>query len=216
MNDLEIYQKQGLGQTISFGSSPALLIVDFVNGFLDPEIFGGGNCLEAAENTVPVLQKFRDCGLPVVYTRIVYAEDGSDCGIWCEKAPRLRTLTEAAPSSQVADILAPEPDDIIIRKTQASAFCDTPLSSILRNRGIDTLFLAGATTSGCVRASATDAISLNFRPFVIADCVGDRAIEPHRANLFDIGQKYADLINAREVMQYLSSLEAGQGVRPAN
>ena len=189
-----IYAKQQFGQPISLGKSPALIVVDFVNGFVDPEIFGGGNCLEAARATIPVLAAFRERGLPVVFTRVVYAEDGSDAGVWCEKAPRLRELTEANPASHVVDFLAPQPGEIVIRKTQASAFFGTDLSGLLRARGVDTLFVTGATTSGCVRATVVDAMSLNFRPVVITDCCGDRAPGPHEANLFDMGQKYANLI----------------------
>ncbi|MCK8463743.1 isochorismatase family protein [Aliiroseovarius sp. S1339] len=199
MGDTDIYKRQNLGQPISIGRSPALLIVDFVNGFLDPEMFGGGNVLEAAHNTQPVLELFRKAKLPVVFTRIVYAEDESDCGVWCEKAPRLKELTEASISSHVADFLAPQVGEIVIKKTQASAFFDTALASILKYRQVDTLVFAGATTSGCVRASVVDATSLNFRPLVLSDCVGDRALGPHDANLFDMGQKYANIAVSSEL-----------------
>tara|TARA_Y100000815_G_scaffold236350_1_gene229511 strand:+ start:660 stop:1274 length:615 start_codon:yes stop_codon:yes gene_type:complete len=195
----DIYQKQSFGGTLAKGAKPALIVVDFVNGFIDPEVFGGGNCLDAAQATQPVITAFRQAGLPVVYTRVVYAEDGSDSGIWCEKVPRLRELTETNPMSHVVDFLAPEPGDIIIRKLQASAFFETPLASILRARGVDTVVVTGATTSGCVRATVIDAMSLNFRPVVITDCVGDRALGPHEANLFDMQQKYANMITAAEV-----------------
>ena len=198
-NDLDIYAKQTFGQQIALGKKPALIVVDFVNGFLDPEIFGGGNIVEAAQNTVPVVNLFRQHKAPVAFTRVVYAEDGSDHGIWIEKAPRLAELTEMAESSQISPILPTRPGDIIVRKTQASAFFGTDLGSILRARGIDTLVIAGATTSGCVRATVIDAMSLNFRPVVLTDCVGDRAMGPHDANLFDMGQKYANLMTASDV-----------------
>jgi maleamate amidohydrolase len=203
MSDEAIYKKQQFGQKTGFGKRPALLVVDFVNGFTDPEIFGGGNIAEAVTATVPLLAFFRSRKLPVVFTRIVYAADGSDAGIWCEKVPRLRELTEDAPQSQVVKELAPIPGELIVRKTQASAFFGTPLASILQSRGVDTLVVAGCTTSGCVRASAIDAMSLNFRLVVASDCVGDRALGPHTANLFDMGQKYADLMTAQEVMAAL-------------
>jgi maleamate amidohydrolase len=203
MSDEAIYKKQRFGQPTGFGKSPALLIVDFVNGFTDPEIFGGGNIADAVTATVPLLAFFRARKLPVVFTRIVYAADGSDAGIWCEKVPRLRELTETAPQSQVVKELAPVPGELIVRKTQASAFFGTPLASILQSRGVDTLVMAGCTTSGCVRASAIGAMSLNFRLVVASDCVGDRALGPHTANLFDMGQKYADLMMAQEVMAAL-------------
>ncbi|SUZ32419.1 Maleamate amidohydrolase [Roseibaca ekhonensis] len=199
MNETEIYRKQQMGGQIGKGKRTALIIVDFVNGFIDPEIFGGGNTLEAADATIPVLAAFRERKLPVIFTRIVYAEDGSDAGIWCEKAPRLSELTESNPASHVVDILAPRFGEIVIRKTQPSAFFDTNLGSLLRGQNVDAITVAGATTSGCVRATVVDAISANFRPTVISDCVGDRAQGPHEANLFDIQQKYANLVRSTEL-----------------
>ena len=206
MSDTDVYRQQGFGQAIGRGKRPALLIVDFVNGFLDPAIFGGGNIVEAAEQTRPLLEAARSNGLPIVFTRIVYSEDGSDAGVWCEKAPRLKTLTESAAASQVVDFLAPRVGELVVRKTQASAFFGTELSSYLTYKGVDSVIIAGCTTSGCVRATVVDAISYNFRPVVVSDCVGDRASGPHEANLFDIGQKYADLIDRNEVVRWLSAL----------
>jgi maleamate amidohydrolase len=197
--DTDIYRSQGFGQRIAPGRSPALLVVDFVNGFVDPAVFGGGNILKAAERTKGVIKEWRSHGAPIAFTRIVYAEDGSNAGVWCEKVPGLKQLTERAFASQVVEFLHPAEGDLIIRKTQASAFFATELASILTHRGIDTVVVAGCTTSGCVRASVVDAISHNFRPIVIADCVGDRALGPHEANLFDIEQKYADLIKADDI-----------------
>jgi maleamate amidohydrolase len=204
MKNESIYAKQTFGQKTGFGRNSALLVVDFVNGFVDPGIFGGGNVSDAVEATVPLLDFFRSQQRPVIFTRIVYADDGSDAGVWCQKVPRLRELTEASPASQVVPELAPQTGEIIIRKTQASAFFGTGLSATLIGKSIDTLVIAGATTSGCVRASVTDAMSWNFRPIVAKDCVGDRALGPHEANLFDMGQKYADLMTAREIIATLS------------
>lgn len=200
MNDeTEIYTRQGMGGDLPTGARCALIIVDFVNGFIDPEMFGGGNCLEAARATVPVLAAFRAEGLPVVFTRVIYAADGSDASIWCEKVPPLAKLTLENPASEVVDFLAPEPGEVVLHKRQASAFFETGLASILRRYGVDSVAVTGATTSGCVRATVVDAMSHNFRPTVIADCCGDRAMGPHEANLFDMKQKYANLISAEEV-----------------
>jgi maleamate amidohydrolase len=209
MNEESIYAKQQFGAKTGFGRAPLLLIVDFVNGFTDPEVLGGGNIADAVKATLPLLDFFRASGLPVAFTRIVYAEDGSDAGLWCEKVPRLRQLTEMAHASQVVAQLAPRPGEPIVRKTQASAFFATGLGGVLVARGIDTVVVAGCTTSGCVRATVIDAMSSNFRPVVAKDCVGDRALGPHEANLFDMGQKYADLLTAQEIISAL-------GARPAS
>jgi maleamate amidohydrolase len=206
MSDEAIYKKQTFGQKTGFGKSPALLVVDFVNGFTDPEIFGGGNIAEAVTATAPLLAFFRSRKLPVVFTRIVYAADGSDAGIWCEKVPRLRELTETASQSQVVKELAPAPGELIVRKTQASAFFGTPLASILQSRGIDTLVLAGCTTSGCVRATAVDACQTGFRPVVVREAVGDRSAAAHDQSLFDLNAKYADVVGLEEALQYLQNI----------
>ena len=201
----DVYAKQQFGQKTGFGQAPALILIDFVNGFHDPEILGGGNIPEAVIATVPLLAFFRERGLPVIFTRIVYAEDGTDASLWCEKVPRLKGLTESAHASHVVDALAPRPGELIVRKTQASAFFGTPLAAWLIARRIDTLIVTGCTTSGCVRASVIDAMSLNYRTIVASDCVGDRALDPHRANLFDIGQKYSDLMTAAEIIAALAA-----------
>ena len=206
MSDTDIYAEQGFGHRTGLGRSPALLIVDFVNGFADPAVFGGGNIQAAADTTVPVLAKWRRRGLPVIFTRIVYAQDGSDAGLWCEKVPALRRLTEDARESQILESLAPKRGDLIIRKLQASAFFGTSLAAVLTARGIDSLVIAGCTTSGCVRASVIDAMAHNFRTVVLSDCVGDRAEGPHEANLFDIGQKYADLVTSNALGTVLEGM----------
>jgi maleamate amidohydrolase len=178
-------------------------VVDFVAGFADPALFGGGNIEAAIAATRPVLEACRRHRLPIAFTRIVYAADGSDAGIWCLKAPRLKELTEDAPASQVVPALAPLPGERIVRKTQASAFFATDLAAWLLQRAVDSVVVTGCTTSGCVRATVVDAMSWNLRALVLADCVGDRAMEPHAANLFDLGQKYADLMASSDFLAWL-------------
>lgn len=201
----DIYREQNFGNRIGFGRSSALLLVDFTVGFNDPKLFGGGNIDAAIQRTVPLLQFFRKQRLPVAFTRVVYADDGSDAGVFCLKAPNLRMLTESHPAAQVVPELAPARNEYIIRKTQASAFFGTGLAPWLVQQGCDTVVVTGCTTSGCVRASVVDALSHNFRPIVARDCVGDRALAPHEANLFDMAQKYADVLERDEVIAALAS-----------
>lgn len=200
MSELDIYKRQGFAQSVGIGSQPALVIVDFVVGFTDPAHFGGGNIGPAIERTVGLLSEARKRGWPVAHTRVVYADDGSDAGSFCAKAPGLRKLTETSPLSQIVPELTPVPGELVVRKRQASGFFATELAGWLAWRRVDTVFIAGCTTSGCVRATVVDAVSHNFRTIVLVDCVGDRAIGPHEANLFDMGQKYADLMTADEVL----------------
>jgi len=203
LSELEIYQKQGFGKSSGIGQRPALLIVDFVNGFADPDQFGGGNIGEAIENTRGLLAAARTLGLPVAFTRVVYAEDGSDAGVFTLKAPTLKQLTEESFSSQIVDQLKPRDGEYIVRKTQPSAFFGTNLAAWYVGRGVDTVVVTGCTTSGCVRASVIDSMSYNFRTVVVSNCVGDRALGPHEANLFDMEQKYADLMTSSEIIAVL-------------
>lgn len=198
--DSAIFDLQKFGQTMGFGRRPALLIVDFTQGFCDPESFGGGNIADAAENTLSLLQEARRLNLTIAHTRIIYAADGSDAGIHCLKVPRLRTLTHDNPLSQFVPELAPRPGEIVVEKRLPSAFFGTDLAGMLVPRGVDTLVIAGCTTSGCIRASTLDAMCYGFRPMVVADCVGDRAEAPHRASLFDLGKKYADIIDRAQAL----------------
>jgi maleamate amidohydrolase len=203
--DSDIYREQNFGNRIGFGRRSALLMVDFTVGFNDPALFGGGNIDAAIKRTAGLLEFFRKKSLPVAFTRVVYAEDGSDAGVFCLKAPGLRTLTETHPAGQIVPELAPRKGEYIVRKTQASAFFGTGLAPWLVQQGCDTVVVTGCTTSGCVRASVVDALSHNFRPIVARDCVGDRALGPHEANLFDLQQKYADVLERDEIVAALSA-----------
>lgn len=208
MSELDVYERQGFGNKAGFGRSPALLVVDFVNGFNDPALFGGGNISAAIDKTAELLAVARAQKMPVAYTRVVYADDGSDAGVFAMKASGLTSLTESAASSQIVPQLSPLPGEYILRKTQPSAFFGTGLSGWLVSKGADTVIVTGCTTSGCVRASVIDSMSHNFRTIVATDCVGDRALGPHDANLFDMGQKYADLMSCAEIIAHISTQAA--------
>ena len=204
MSELDIYQSQGFGNSSGFGARPALLVVDFVNGFTDEEQFGGGNIGAAIERTIPLLAACRADKIPIAFTRVVYAADGSDAGVFTLKAPSLTSLTEDSEAARIVPQLTPLAGEYVLAKTQPSAFFGTELAGWLTLNAVDTVLVAGCTTSGCVRASVVDAMSHNYRTIVVTDCVGDRAIAPHEANLFDMGQKYADLMSCEEVMARLA------------
>jgi maleamate amidohydrolase len=202
MND-DVYASQGFGGTIGFGERPALVVVDFTRGFLDPSSFGGGNIGSAMAATLPLLEAARRAGIPIAHTKIIYAEDGSDCGIHCLKSTNLKTLVESNPLSDFADEVRPRAGEIVLRKRLPSAFFETGLAGIFNAKRVDTVIVTGCTTSGCVRATTLDAMCFGFRPMVVRDCVGDRSLAAHEANLFDLGKKYADLMDSRDVIAWL-------------
>ncbi|SAL56192.1 isochorismatase hydrolase [Caballeronia turbans] len=199
MNDA-VYARQGFGQTLEITGPIGLLIIDFVNGFADPAVFGGGNIPEAIENTVPLLKAAREMKWPVAHSRIVYADDDSDANVFSLKVPGMLTLKEDTPASAIVPQLAPARSELVVRKNVPSAFFGTSLAAWLAMRGVSTLVVAGCVTSGCVRASVVDAMQYGFRPVVLSDCVGDRALEPHEANLFDMRQKYAAVMTSAELL----------------
>lgn len=203
MSKEDIYRKQNMGNASGIGSRCGLILVDFVNGFVDEAQFGGPHIAAAVEATVPLLAAFRKAALPVVHTRVVFADDGANKNVFCMKVPPLLTLTENAHVSQIVPQLTPINGEWVLRKVSASAFFSTGLSEWLNLRGVDTTVIVGCTTSGCVRATVIDSMQFNFRSVVIEDCVGDRAIEPHDANLFDMRQKYADVMTRDAFIQLL-------------
>jgi len=200
----DIYRHQNMGNSSGLGARCALVLVDFVNGFVDVDAFGGPHIEAAAKATEPLLAAFRARGLPVAHSRVVFADDGADRNVFCMKVPPLAALTETSYNSQIVPGLVPAAGELVVRKTVASAFFSTGLAEWLRLQGADTAVIVGCTTSGCVRATVIDAMQHNFRTVVVEDCVGDRAIEPHEANLFDMRQKYADVMPRDALLQLLS------------
>lgn len=205
----EIYRKQGLGDTSGIGQRCGLILVDFVNGFVDIDQLGGPHIEAAAQASVPLLQTFRQRQLPVAHTRVVFADDGSDINVFARRVKPLQRLTEEAHSSQIVEPLKPASGELVVRKQNASAFFNTSLASWLLLHQVDTAVVVGCTTSGCVRATVVDAMQHNFRTIVIHDCVGDRALEPHEANLFDMRQKYADVMSRDAFIALLTSTAKG-------
>jgi maleamate amidohydrolase len=202
--DTSVYRRQGFGQTLGFGAASALLMIDFTMGFADPAVLGGGNIPEAIRNTVTLLGVARSAHIPIAYTRHAYAEDGSNFGLFNIKLPTNNLLTIGSRSVEIVPELAPMAGELVLDKQYPSAFVGTILASWLAARRIDTVVIAGCTTSGCVRASAVDAMCGGFRPIVVRDCVGDRAEGPHEANLFDLQQKYADVVSLEDVLSHLN------------
>lgn len=193
-SDQGVYQAQGFGSAMAPKAPYGLLIVDFVNGFADPGSFGGGNIGPAIECTRGLLAQARARKWPVAHTRIVFQDDGADANVFTLKVPTLLALHEDSPGSQIVPSLQPVAGELVVRKTNPSGFFGTQLATWLAHRGVHTLLVAGCTTSGCVRASVVDAMCHGFRPLVVTDCVGDRSLQAHEANLFDMDQKYATLM----------------------
>jgi maleamate amidohydrolase len=196
------------GLRIGFGLRPALLVIDFMKAYTTPgaPLFAPG-VVEAVKRTPRLLAAAREVGMQVIHTNILYrAPNCADGGVWVKKAPVMAALVAGNPMAEFCDGVEPLPSELVITKQYASAFFGTSLAPMLHASGIDTLILAGCSTSGCVRASAVDAVQHGFRTIVVRDCVGDRHAAPHEANLFDIDAKYGDVIGLDEAVDKISSL----------
>lgn len=190
---------------LSFGKRPALLIVDFVMAYLDPVSPLYAQVEDALASNERLLAVARAASIPVIFTNVVYQPDGADGGLFYKKIPSLRVFVEGSPLGAFPPSLQPKDGEHVISKQFASAFFRTSLREILTHRGIDTLLITGLSTSGCVRASALDALQSGFAPFVVRDACGDRHSAPHEANLFDLQAKYAEVVSELEACSLIQA-----------
>ncbi|HFF8951726.1 N-carbamoylsarcosine amidohydrolase [Serratia marcescens] len=209
MNDTLSDNYRGVwGQRIGFGRRPALLAIDFMQAYTTEgaPLFAPG-VVSAVEESRELLACARRTGIPVIHTHIRYhAGHFADGGLWVKKAPVMKDMVAGNPLAAFCPPVAPLADEMVLSKQYASAFFGTALAPLLVAQGIDTLLMIGCSTSGCIRASAVDAVQHGFRAMVVRECVGDRHPGPHEANLFDIDSKYGDVVHKREALDYLNRL----------
>ncbi len=205
----KLFRERGFGQLLGWGESPALLVIDFMRAFTNPSLPLGSNLDRELAETVRVLGGAREAEVPIYFTAVWYEEkDFRDAGIWAKKMAGAMTLRAGTPEVEIDPRLGRRADEAIIVKKYASVFFGTDLVSRLNAQRIDTLILTGCTTSGCVRATAVDAVQNGFRPMVVREAVGDRAKPAHDQSLFDLHAKYADVVSVDETLDYLSRLKA--------
>ena len=205
ITDEELFRQRGFGKTISFGKSPAVIVIDLI-GAANPEMPLGAPLEDVIEETSKILQAARTRNLPIFYTSVAYDDrDLSDAGIWASKMQGLMTLRAGTPEVEVDSRLDRQPAEALIFKKYASAFFGTDLSTRLNTLRVDTLILTGGTTSGCVRATAVDALQNGFRPMVAREAVGDRSKAAHDQSLFDLQAKYADVMTVDQILAQLKN-----------
>jgi maleamate amidohydrolase len=208
----QAYERARLGQSLTLGTHPAVLVVDFNCGFTEPECIVGADLTVEIEATRLLLDAARAKGLPVVFTTIGFEPHMKDAALWSEKAPALAELELGGHWVEIDPRLGRRADEVVIVKKGASGFFGTNLASILIHQRVDTVILCGATTSGCVRATAVDLLQYGWPTLVPRECVGDRAQAPHEANLFDMQAKYADVVSLEEALDYLASVPSREPV----
>jgi maleamate amidohydrolase len=201
-----IYAQARLGESVTMGSRPAVLVVDFSCGFTDPQCDLGSDLSAEVEATRRLLAAAREKGLPVIFTTIGFEQSLKDGGLWLQKVPSLGDLQLGGHWVEIDPRLERRPEETVIVKKGASAFFGTNLAAVLISQRVDSVIMCGATTSGCVRATAIDLLQNGFPTLVPRECVGDRAQAPHEANLFDIQAKYADVVPLEDALAYVESV----------
>jgi maleamate amidohydrolase len=221
--DRAVFEAAGWGRRAGLGGRPALLVIDVNYNFVGdrPEPILDSirrwrfSCGERGWQGVAairqVLDRARALRLPVLYTTNPRRPDGFDLGVWNLKSTRAGDEVDVQGhlGNRIVAEVAPRDGDVLVEKKKPSAFFGTPLASYLVQLRADTVLLTGATTSGCVRATAVDAISYNFRVGIPEPCVWDRGELTHKVNLFDLQQKYCDVLELDEALAYLDGLPAG-------
>jgi maleamate amidohydrolase len=197
----------GFGDSSGFGIRPAIIVVDYINGFTDPASALGSDLTSQLEATKTLLDHARGKNIPIAFTTVIYEPHFRDGGYFIKKVPALKLLTADSKWINVdVRLERDEKSEPLIVKKFASSFFGTHLHSFLTSERVDTAIITGCTTSGCVRATAVDALQYGYRVVVPEECVGDRSMEAHKANLYDIQTKYGDVTSLEIVIDYINQL----------
>lgn len=197
----------GFGGPIALGAKPALILIDFVQGYFEPGHVLYADPQAMLNKALELRDLARATDVPVIYTNVVYQCGGKDGGTFYAKLDALSAFTKDSPMGAWPEGLAPREGEFVISKQYPSAFFGTSLMSTLTFLKVDTLIITGLTTSGCVRATTVDAVSHGLIPVVVEDACGDRDPAPHEANLFDIRAKYGEVLKTTQVHDYLDGLK---------
>lgn len=185
--------------SLGLGLKPALVVVDMIKGFTDPNCPLGCPCPEVVAANVTLLRAFHAAGLPVYFTTVIYREE-NQARVFRARIKALNLLTPESEWVQLDERLPRQSGDELIEKQWASAFYRTDLDQRLRVRGVDSLVVTGLSTSGCVRATAVDGLQCDYRVVIPREAVGDRNSRAHEANLFDLHAKYADVVALADLL----------------
>jgi len=204
------YTGAGFDGKLKPGRKAAFVIVDVVMAYLDPacHLYAGTGAENALASNERLSAAARKAGVPIIFTNVAYAKGGADGGQFFRKVPALRAFEPGSPYAAFPATLQPEPGELVFTKQYPSAFFGTSLASTLHTAGVDTLFITGYSTSGCVRATALDALCHGFAPFVVREGCGDRDSRPHEQNLFDMQAKMAEVVSEREAVALFESIGA--------
>ncbi|WP_035971176.1 isochorismatase family protein [Bradyrhizobium sp. WSM3983] len=210
-HELEDYRARGFANKMGFGKKPALVVIDLTNGFTDPRLPLGAPAEETISQVNILVDAAHEADVPVFFSTISYDGPGmSDAGVWLLKMQGLATLRAKTAAVEIDQRLHRANYDTVLEKRYASCFFGTEFASRLWSQGVDTLIIAGCTTSGCVRATAVDACQSGLRTIVVRDAVSDRSKSAHNQSLIDIEAKYGDIVTVRDVIAHLCERQGSQ------
>lgn len=203
----QFFDTRGFGQALEFGAQPVLLVIDMMNAFTDASYDLGADL----DDEIAVINRLKaagaESGVPVIFVYSSYDESDLDGGVlWIEKQQGASVLRTGSAAVEIDERLDPGGDASLLRKKAASAFFGTDLAAQLTARGVDSVVVTGCTTSGCIRATAVDAVQHGFVPIVPREAVGDRDQQAHEASLFDLEMKYAEVVDLDTVVDYLRAV----------
>ena len=199
------YVASGFNQRLGFGEKTAVVIIDMCAAYFtegSPLNLGSNAAVKGCEQLVA---SARNNDVPVIWTRVEFKPGDAEGNVFYRKVGALSSFDSGNPLGDWLAELTPEPGDHVITKLGASAFFGTDLNDTLRDLGVDTLVIGGVSTSGCIRASAIDCCQSNYVPVVVPEACGDRTVEIHDANLFDVDAKYGDVVPLAEVLAHFES-----------
>jgi nicotinamidase-related amidase len=206
MSQSNTYKAAGFGASVPRGTRPGIVVVDFSYGFTDLQYPTASDAAAQMEKTKRICDVARAKGYPVIFTTISYHPGEIDKLPWLKKATGMRALVEGTRLVEIDAATGIQPEDAIVVKKGASSFFGSTLNALLTGAGVDTVVVTGATTSGCVRGTVVDAVQSGYNVLVPHDCCADRAKAPHDANLYDMDQKYADVTDSDDILNWLVSL----------
>lgn len=205
--DTTFFEARGFGLRVGFGKRPALINVDFQVAFTDPTLALGANADAEVAATIRLIAAARQAEIPIFYTAARFEEPNQrDAGVWGLKQAGMNLLQAGTPLVEIDARLGVRADEHVIWKKRASGFFNTDLIARLTYERVDSVLVTGLTTSGCVRATAIDAVNYGFKTSVVREAVGDRAEAPHLQSLFDLEQKYCDIVGIDEALEHLASV----------
>lgn len=219
--DREVLAAAGRVKTEQYGlgERPALLLVDFYYASLGKErlpiveavrkwpMACGSDGWEAVDQAAKLLEMARVAEIPVVHITLLDFPTPWARGEVAVSAER--TSDELDDAYEIIPEVAPTNHELVIRKTAPSAFQGTPLSFFLAARNIDSVIVCGESTSGCVRATVVDAVTQRFKVGIVEDACFDRTESSHWINLFDMDQKYGDVLTTDQALKYISEVSPG-------